>query len=193
MATIQQIIHDIEYPRIPPIAGTPEEDRLIELWRWGILAQIYARISINQFQFNVAEIQEDVNQIWSAAVTYVENEKDGIAEIIDLFPFMVNAAIARVEPAQPFELDRVVELTDEERAMIDAWVSKGIYYAIWKRFEDRTPGSDMLGRIRVWIEGKIVRDFSTEALQDMRFLIAVSLQTFKSIINGTLKIQTLGA
>lgn len=192
MASISEIVYEVEFPRIGPLSGTPEEDRLIELWQWSILTQVYARLAVNSRHFNTKILQADVQAIWDKALAYVEEKKGGDAEIIELFPFMVDHAIQLIENVgQPSALDDPIELTDEERAQIEVWVQRGIYYTLWKRLEDRTPASDAISRVRVWIEGKITRDFSAEALKDLRFLIAVGLSTMKSIMAGTLELKIL--
>lgn len=189
MASLLDIAKKIDFPRIPAIAGTPEESKLITLWRWGIMAQVYSYISVNNFAINATTVQGDVNEIWRKALAFIEKERNGEADIIELFPFLVDHAITRMAGAAPSLLERPIELTDVEQHDITTWVRKGLFYTIVVKTNDAMPAADGIERLVAWVDGKILRDFGSNAREDARFLIAVSLQTMKSVLAGTLKLK----
>jgi hypothetical protein len=189
MPTISEIVATVGYPKLYSIAGTQEEQHLIELWRWGISGLVYSRLAMDNRKFGVDLIKADVTDIWDKTTTYVEEEKNGDAEIIEIFPFILSKCLSYM---QGFEDDPMMrmELGEEELQLFSWWLQRAPYYALWTRFRDRSPSSDSQKRILTWIEGKMVRDYGQTALgEDMRYRTYVTVLASDMIVKGQLKIN----
>src|SRR5205814_2233156 len=94
------------------------------------------------------------------------DKRGGEATTIELFPHMLDHAMRLIDTIPAPVEGGAFETSDAEKIEVVAWARKGILYMLWIKLDDPQPSADAINRLQIWIEGKIVRDFTSEALQD---------------------------